>query len=345
MMTVADKMKSRELPPLAKFRGRDFVTDQAYTRDELLELIHLAVVLKELHREMHVTPFLPGRHLGMIFDDPSTRTRVSFETGMTELGGHAVYLRPGEMHLPGRESVADTGRVLSRFLHAIMARTKTVAALRELAAAASVPVINGEAGDWDHPIQSVSDALTILEYGGRLEGETMAWLGHGDCMCNSVVLTFSRLGMNVNVATPAHFPLSDDVLRMAEDNCRAFGTRLMVTEGPEEVVADADYVYTSLWWWEDSAEYIAEVRRKMQPYQVNEALWAKTKPGARFMHCLPAVRGDEVTDEIIDGPASMVWDMAENRKHLQKAVILALVGIDRLPADPDMQAIGRALLT
>lgn len=344
-MTLANEMKSRELPALAKFRGRDFVTDQAYSRDELLELIHLAVVLKELHRELHVTPFLPGRHLGMIFDDPSTRTRISFETGMTELGGHAVYLRPGEMHLPGRESVSDTGRVLSRFLHAIMARTQTVAVLRELADAATIPVINGEAGDWDHPIQSVSDALTILEYGGRLEGETMAWLGHGDCMCNSVLLTASRLGMNVNVVTPAHFPLADDVRRLVEDNCRERGTRLLVAETPEEVVAGADYVYTSLWWWEDSAEYVAEVRRKMQAYQVNEALWAKTKPGARFMHCLPAVRGDEVTDAIIDGPASMVWDMAENRKHLQKAVVLALVGIDRLPDDPALQPIGRALLT
>jgi ornithine carbamoyltransferase len=344
-MTRASELKGRPLPPLGKFRGRDFVTDQAYTREELLELIQLAMVLKDLHRELHVTPFLPGRHLGMIFDDPSTRTRVSFETGMTELGGHAVYLRPGEMHLPGRESVADTGRVLSRFLHAIMARTQTVAVLRDLADAATVPVINGEAGDWDHPIQSVSDAFTILEHGGRLEGETMAWLGHGDCMCNSVVLTFSRLGMNVNVATPPHFPLSGEARALAEQNCRACGTRLLVTEEPEEAVADADYVYTSLWWWEDTADYIADVRRKMQPYQVNEALWAKTKPGARFMHCLPAVRGDEVTDAIIDGPASLVWDMAENRKHLQKAVVLALVGIDRLPRDPELEAIGRALLS
>ena len=344
-MTEAHELKSRPLPPLAKFRGRDFVTDQVYSREELLELIQLAMVLKDLHRELHVTPFLPGRHLGMIFDDPSTRTRISFETGMTELGGHAVYLRPGEMHLPGRESVADTGRVLSRFLHAIMARTQTVAVLRELADAATVPVINGEAGDWDHPIQSVSDALTILEYGGRLEGETMAWLGNGDCMCNSVVLTFSRLGMNVNVATPSHFPLSDEVRALAEENCRAFGTRLLVTESAEEAVADADYVYTSLWWWEDSAEYVADVRRKNRHLQVNEELWARTKPGARFMHCLPAVRGDEVTDAIIDGPASMVWDMAENRKHLQKAVVLALVGIDRLPDDPALQPIGRALLS
>jgi ornithine carbamoyltransferase len=344
-MTEALGLKERPLPRLAKYRGRDFVTDQAYSREELLELVQLAMVLKDLHRELHVTPFLPGRHLGMIFDDPSTRTRISFETGMTELGGHAVYLRPGEMHLPGRESVADTGRVLSRFLHAIMARTQTVAVLRELAEAATVPVINGEAGDRDHPIQSVSDALTILEHGGRLEGETMAWLGNGDCMCNSVVLTFSRLGMNVNVATPSHFPLSDDVRRLAEENCRAFGARLLVTEDAGEVVADADYVYTSLWWWEDTAEYVADVRRKNHHLQVNEELWARTKLGARFMHCLPAVRGDEVTDAIIDGPASLVWDMAENRKHLQKAVVLALVGIDRLPDDPALQPIGRALLS
>ncbi|MEI6727853.1 MAG: ornithine carbamoyltransferase [Actinomycetes bacterium] len=333
------------MPGLKYLRGRNYLTDLDFTRGELEDMLVLAVHLKKLRAEMRLTPFLPGRHLAMIFEASSTRTRVSFETGMTELGGHAVYLRPGEMHLPGRESVADTGRVLSRFLHAIMARTQTVAVLRELADAATVPVINGEAGDWDHPIQSVSDALTILEYGGRLEGETMAWLGHGDCMCNSVLLTASRLGMNVNVVTPAHFPLSDEVRGLVEDNCREHGTRLLVAESPEEVVADADYVYTSLWWWEDSAEYVADVRRKMQPYQVNEALWAKTKPGARFMHCLPAVRGDEVTDAIIDGPASMVWDMAENRKHLQKAVVLALVGIDRLPKDPDLQAIGRALLS
>ena len=146
-MILANEMKRRELPPLARFRGRDFVTDQVYSREDPIELIHLAVVLKELHREMHVTPYLPGRRLGMIFDDPSTRTRVSFETGATELGGYAVYLRPREMHLPGRESVADTGRVLSRFLHAIMARTQTVAVLRELADAATVPVTNGDAGD------------------------------------------------------------------------------------------------------------------------------------------------------------------------------------------------------
>ena len=173
----------------------------------------------------------------------------------------------------------------------------------------------------------------------------MAWLGHGDCMCNSVVLTFSRLGMNVNVAAPSHFPLSEEVRALAEENCRAFGTRLLVTEEPEEVIADADYVYTSLWWWEDTAEYIADVRRKNRRFQVNEELWRLTKPGARFMHCLPAVRGDEVTDAIIDGPASLVWDMAENRKHLQKAVVLALVGIDRLPKDPELEAIGRALLS
>jgi len=338
-------LRAMPLPSLAKFRGRDWVTDQDYSRDELLELIHLAVVLKDLWARKRVTAFLPGRHLGMIFEDPSTRTRVSFETGMTELGGHAVYLRPGEMHLPARESIADTARVLSRFFDAIEARTHKVSALRELAAFATVPVINGEAGDYDHPIQSVTDALTILEYGGRIEGETMAFIGNGDCMCNSVVMTFTRLGMNVNCAVPPHFPLRDEIRAIAEENCSRWGTRLLVTEDPVEAVADADYVYTSLWWWEDPPEYVAEIRRKNRALQVNEELWERTKPGARFMHCLPAVRGDEVTDGIIDGPMSMVWDMAENRKHFQKAVVLALVGIEELPSDPDLQPIGRALLS
>ena len=290
--TTLESLSRAPLPPLAKFRGRDFLTDQDYTRGEILDLIGLALALKSLRKHRHLTAFLPGHHLGMIFEDPSTRTRVSFETGMTELGGHAVYLRPGEMHLPGRESVADTARALSQFLDALMARTHTLAVLQELAEFASIPVINGEAGDYDHPIQSVSDAMTIIESGGPLEGATMAWLGHGDCMCDSVVLTFSRLGMNVNVATPPHFPLPTRVKQAAEENCRVWGTRLLLTDSPEEAVATADYVYTSLWWWEDPPEYVAEVRRKNQRFQVNERLWEKTKPGARFMHCLPAVRGD-----------------------------------------------------
>jgi len=343
--TTLDALLAAPLPPLARFRGRDFVTDQAYTRDELLDLVKLAIELKSLRSRKRLTPFLSGHHLGMLFDDPSTRTRVSFETGMTELGGHAVYLRPGELHLPGRESVADTARALSQFVDALMARTQTRAVLQELAEHATIPVINGEAGDYDHPIQSLSDAMTIIEAGGALEGATMAFLGNGDCMCDSVALTFSRLGMDVTVATPAEFPLPDAVRVAVEDNCRAWGTRLVVTDDAVDAVASADYVYTSLWWWEEPAEYVAEVRRRNRHLQVNRELWSRTKPGARFMHCLPAVRGDEVTDEIIDGPASMVWEMAANRKHLQKAVVLALIGIDELPNDPDLRPIGRALLS
>ena len=283
----------------------------------------------------------------MIFDDPSTRTRISFETGMTELGGHAVYLRPGEMHLPGRESVADTGRVLSRFLHAIMARTQTVAVLRELADAATVPVINGEAGDWDHPIQSVSDALTILEYGGRLEGETMAWLGNGDCMCNSV---------RAHASAARHERERGHAGALPALGRRARGWRRR-TAGRIRHAAPGRGVTPRRSWPTPTTSTPrsggGRTRRstsrtsaaRTSHLQVNEALWAQTKPGARFMHCLPAVRGDEVTDAIIDGPASMVWDMAENRKHLQKAVVLALVGIDRLPDDPALQPIGRALLS
>ena len=204
------ELGARTLPALAKFRGRDFVTDQDYTREELLELVHLAVVLKELcTARSTVTPFLPGRHLGMIFDDPSTRTRISFETGMVGTG------RPRRVPAARRDAPAgprERGRHRSRAL-AIpardQARTQTVAVLRELAERRDRPrhQRRGRRLGSPDPV-AVSDTLTILEYGGRLEGETMAWLGHGDCMCNSVVLTFSRLGMNVNVATPPHFPLS-----------------------------------------------------------------------------------------------------------------------------------------
>jgi ornithine carbamoyltransferase len=330
---------------LRSLRGRHFVTDQAYSREELGALLDLAVALKALYRRRAFTPFLEGRTLATIFEHPSTRTRISFEAGMTELGGHAQYLRPGEIHLGGHESIADTARVMSRLVDAIMARTAFHATLVELAEHATVPVINGLTDDYDHPVQSLTDAFTILEHLGTVEGLTCAFVGKcSDAMCTSVSLTMSRLGSSMLLAAPPEEQMAPETQALVRANCEQSGAALTLTDDAVAVVQDADIVFTVGWWWMQPEDEKEDLRRRLRPYQVNEALWTHTRPGAKFMHCLPAVRGEEVTDGIIDSPASIVLDEAENRKHLQKALLLALIGIDDIPADPDLQPIARALL-
>jgi putrescine carbamoyltransferase len=333
------------LPSLASLRGRNYFTDQEFTREELVGLLELAVSLKALYKRRGLTAFLPGRSLAMIFEQPSTRTRISFEAGMTELGGHSQYLRPGEIHLGGHETVADTARVMSRLVDAIMARTAFHSTLAELAAAATIPVINGLTDDYDHPVQSMTDALTVLEHFGTIEGLTCAFVGKcADAMGTSVALTMTRLGANVVMAGPPEEQMTSAIQALAKANCEQSGASLTLTDDAVAAVRQADVVYTVGWWWLQSEEEKNELRRLLRPYQVNEALWAHTKPGAKFMHCLPAIRGEEMTDAILDAPFSIVLDEAENRKHFQKALLLALIGIDSLPSDPDLQPIARALL-
>lgn len=333
------------LPGFAALRGRHFSTDQDFTREELSGLLDLAAALKALYRRRPLTPFLEGRTLAMILEHPSTRTRISFEAGMTELGGHAQCLRPGEIHLGGHETVADTARVISRLVDAIMARTAFHATLAELVDHATVPVINGLTDDYDHPVQSMTDAFTIREHRGTVEGLSCAFVGKcADAMGTSVALTMTRLGSSMVMSAPPQEQMTSEVEALVRANCRQSGATLTLTEDPVEAVAQADVVFTVGWWWMQPEDEKDELRRILRPYQVNEALWEHAKSGARFMHCLPAIRGEEVTDAVIDGPASLVLDEAENRKHFQKALLLALIGGDRLPADPDLQEIGAALL-
>jgi len=344
-MRTASSADPATAASLAQLRGRHFVTDQTYSCEELIALLDLADALKALCRRRPLTPFLEGRTLATIFEHPSTRTRISFEAGMTELGGHAQYLRPGEIHLGGHETVADTARVISRLVDAIMARTAYHATLVELAEHATVPVINGLTDDYDHPVQSLTDAFTIREHLGTVEGLNCAFVGKcSDAMCTSVSLTMSRLGSTMLLAAPPEEQMEPETQALVRANCEQTGAELILTDDPIAVVRDADVVFTVGWWWMQPEDEKNELRRILGPYQVNEALWAHTKPGARFMHCLPAVRGEEMTDAILDGPFSIVLDEAENRKHLQKALLLALIGIDRLPADPELHEIGRALL-
>ncbi len=332
------------LPPLKKLRGRHFLTDLDYTREELEDLLVLSARLKELWRRRPLTPFLPGQHLAMIFEAASTRTRVSFENGFAELGGNALYLRPGEIHLPGRESIADTARTLAQYNSAIEIRSKKNETVNELAAWSTVPVINGMDHD-RHPCQSLSDAFTILEHAGRLDGVTFAYVGDAAHPCNSLATTLTKLGLHVRIGNAAGYEMGEEIQKNAARFAAESGGSFLLTNDPLEAIADADFIYTDCWWWTGQENEYADRVAAFKPFQVNAAFWSKTKAGARFMHCLPAMRGEEVTDEVADSEASLIFPQAQNRMHFQKGLMLALIGIDELPADPDLQEIGRALLS
>jgi ornithine carbamoyltransferase len=331
------------LPALKRFRGRHYLTDLDFTREELEDLLKLAVNLKALWKERPLTPFLPGQHLAMIFEAASTRTRVSFENGFAELGGNAVYLRPGEIHLPGRESIADTARTLSRYNSAIAIRAKKNETINELAAWSTVPVINGMDGD-RHPCQSMSDAFTILEHAGTLEDVTFAYVGDAAHPCNSLSTTLTKLGLNVRIGNAPGYEIAPEIREHAERLAAESGGSFLLTNDPLEAIDGADFVYTDCWWWTGQEAEYEDRARAFEPFQVNREFWSHIKPGARFMHCLPAMRGEEVTDEIADGEASIIFPQAENRMHFQKALMLALIGIDELTNDPRLEEIGEALL-
>jgi ornithine carbamoyltransferase len=331
------------LPALRKFRGRHFLTDLDFSREELEDLLTLAVHLKELWRTRPLTPFLPGRHLAMIFEAASTRTRVSFENGFAELGGTALYLRPGEIHLPGRESIADTARTLSQYNAAIAVRAKTNETVDELAAWSTVPVINGMDHD-RHPCQSMSDALTILEHAGTLSGVTFAYVGDAAHPCNSLSTTLTKLGLHVRIGNAAGYEMAPGLVALAEGFAAGSGGSFLLTHDPLEAIAGADFIYTDCWWWTGQEDEYRDRVAAFKGFQVNPEFWGHAKPGARFMHCLPAMRGEEVVDEIADGPMSIIFAQAQNRMHFQKALMLALIGLEDWPADPDLWSISDALL-
>jgi ornithine carbamoyltransferase len=296
---------------------RDFLTIPDLTRDELNEVIDLAVRLKA--GQGPVRP-LQGRTLGMIFAKSSTRTRVSFEVGMYQLGGHALFLSARDIQLGRGEPIRDMARVLSRYLDAIMIRTFAHAEVEELARYASVPVINGLT-DLHHPCQILADLMTIREQLGSWEGKTVAWIGDGNNMANSWIEAAGVLGFELRLACPeGNEPDRDTYTRHASR------TRLTITELPEEAAEGADVVTTDVWASMGQEGEQAVRAQDFQGYLVDERLMALARPDAIFLHCLPAHRGEEVTDAVIEGPHSRVWDQAENRLHVQKALLLKLMG-------------------
>jgi ornithine carbamoyltransferase len=295
---------------------------------QLSHLLDLATELKAEWRSGGHTPRLPGQILGMIFQKPSLRTRVSFEVAMLQLGGHALYLSPNEIQLGKRESVADVARVTSRYVNGIMARVFAHEHILELAKYASVPVING-LSDFNHPCQGLADLLTIREHYGQLAGLKLAYVGDGNNMTHSLLVGGALAGMQVAVATPPGYEPNSSVVAQAREIGQDTNARITVVHEPAEAVANADVIYTDAWFSMGQEAEHAERARIFPPYQVNQALVNAAKPDVVVMHCLPAHRGEEITDEVIDGPHSIVFDQAENRLHAQKAILVELMAKSR----------------
>ncbi len=318
---------------------KDFIDTNDYSRSELWDLLGLIKLLKDADRDGCVPDLLRRRSLGMIFEEPSTRTRVSFEVAMSKLGGHAIYLKPGEIHLGARESLGDTARVLSSMCDLIEARVLRHDTVVGLAAESTVPVING-LSDYNHPTQALCDVFTMTEHlpaGKTLEDCTVVFVGDRTNVCSSLMHLTTKFGMNFVHAGPPAYLAPDDWVKIAIGNVEEAGRgSVTVTDEVEDAVRTADFIYTDTWWWVGQEGEIPERRAAFLPrYQVNETLFARA-PWARFMHCLPASRGVEVTDGVIDSARSIVFEQAENRLHTEKALLVWLA-YPRIPHDPPVE--------
>ncbi|NJD58576.1 MAG: putrescine carbamoyltransferase [Anaerolineales bacterium] len=307
---------------------KHFIDTQDFSKDELLDIIQLTRLIKTADKQGCTPKLLADASLGMIFEEPSTRTRVSFEVAMTELGGHALYLKPGEIHLGIRESLYDTAQVLSRMCDVIMARTLQHDTVVNLAKHATVPVINGLT-DYNHPTQVVCDTLTMIEHmpdGKKLEDLNVTFIGDATNVLSSLMLICTRLGMHFTQAAPVKYQAPAKWVEWAQENCKVSSGSVRLTDDPVEAVSQADFIYTDLWWWVGQEEQIPERRAAFMPnYQVNLQLFEKAPAHCKFMHCLPASRGVEATDEVMDHPRSIIFDQSENRLHTEKGLLVYFV--------------------
>jgi ornithine carbamoyltransferase len=302
---------------------KDFIAIADYSPSELQSMLDLAVDLKKDLKAGGNRPLLKGKVLGMIFQKPSLRTRVSFDMAMRHLGGDALYLSPNEVGLGQRESVADVARVIAGYVDAIMARVFAHDHVLELARWSSVPVING-LSDYNHPCQGMADALTIQEKFGALKGLNVAYIGDGNNVAVSLMHICAKLGANFTIASPADYDLLPAAVQLGEGFARQSGSKINQLRDPREAVKGAHVIYTDTW---TSMGQEAESKKREQvfpPYQVNASLVAEADRDAIVMHCLPAHRGQEITDEVADGPQSALFPQAHNRMHAQKAVLVRM---------------------
>ena len=298
----------------------DLLTLDELESKEINNIIDLAIDLKKQQKKGKEKPLLQNKTLAMIFEKPSTRTRVSFETGMFQLGGHALTLSPNDLQLSRGESIADTAKTLSRYVNVIMARVYDHKLLENLARNSSIPVINGLSDSY-HPCQILADFMTIKEHKKNLKKIKIAWIGDGNNVCNSLILGCAKLKIQLSVAVPDGYEPEFDIVKIGKD-----AEVLEIFDNPEAAVKDADVVMTDTFVSIHNTNS-DRVKKFLPKFQVNQSLMNKAKKDAIFMHCLPAKRDQEVTSDVIDGSQSVVWDEAENRLHVQKALLVHLLGV------------------
>jgi len=305
-------------------RGRSFLTIKDFSREELEEIISQGERLKLDYYTGKEEKLLSGKSIGVIFEKPSTRTRVSFAVAIYELGAQALILDTSNMQLKRGETVGDTAKVLSRYLHGIVARVYAHKTLEDLRDYGEVPVINA-LSDFTHPCQIMGDLLTIKEKKGKLSGIKVAYLGDGNNVCHSILFGGAKFGMHVTVATPAGYEPDTSVINNAEQFTEKSGGSVLITNNAEEAVKNADVIYTDVWASMGEEAKHDERVKVMKPYQINNSIVEKAKKDVIVMHCLPAHREEEITNSVIDGAHSVVFDQAENRLHIQKAILSLLI--------------------
>ncbi|HNX29541.1 MAG TPA: ornithine carbamoyltransferase [Syntrophomonadaceae bacterium] len=305
-------------------RGRSFISLHDFSAADIEYILKTGAYLKSLQKKGIPHAYLAGKTLGMIFQKSSTRTRVAFEVGMYQLGGHALFLSPRDIQLGRGETVKDTAQVLGRMVDGIMIRTFEHDEVIELAKWAGIPVINGLT-DLLHPTQVIGDLMTIEEHKGSLKGLKLAFIGDGNNVAHSLLFGGAKVGMDVVIAAPEGFGPDAKILELARKDAEASGARLWTVEDPAEAVQGADVIYTDVWASMGQEEEAAEKEQKFLAYQVNRKLLSQAKADAIVLHCLPAKRGKEITDEVMDGPQSKVFDEAENRLHAHKAIMAVLM--------------------
>jgi len=308
---------------MISMRDRSLVSIADYSPDELTVVLNTAVLLKQQPEQ--VRQLAAGKTLAMLFEKQSLRTRVTFEVAMTQMGGHAIYLQPADIGLGTREPVKDIARNLSRWCQAIMARTFKHETIVDLAQYASIPVINA-LSDREHPCQALADFLTLIEHKGGVKGRKMAFVGDGNNVAHSLMLLAAKCGTHFSIACPAGYEPAADIVAQATAIGAETGATIAVSTDIAEMLNGADVVYTDVWTSMGQEAEKAERLRVFPPYQVNAQLLKYAKPDAIVMHCLPAHRGEEITEDVLEGPQSVVLDEAENRLHAQKAVLALALG-------------------
>ncbi len=304
---------------------KNFISIADHSQDEIQDLLDLALSLKKEWRSSGNPPLLKGKVLAMVFQKPSLRTRVSFDMAMRHLGGDALYLSPFEIGLGKRESIADIARVLSGYVEAVMARVFDHDHILQLAEWSSIPIING-LSDFNHPCQGMADGLTILEHYGQLSGLNLTFIGDGNNVSVSLLFLCATMGMNFTIASPPGYAISEKALAIGRKLAAESGISINMIQDAAEAVEGADIIYTDTWTSMGQEEEAAAREQLFQPYQVNMALVKKARPSVIVMHCLPAHRGQEITDEVADGPHSLLFPQAHNRLHAQKAILARVLG-------------------